>query len=64
MATCYLCPPADNRLPDAEMEDHLRLLHPDVWGDGPECWPDGSVVVVDMAPEMSDFDGSAPNETR
>lgn len=55
MAICFVCPPGDNTVPDSEMVDHLRLIHPDVYGDGPECWPDGSVVVVDCTLEPEDF---------
>jgi len=25
--------------------DHLRVMHPDVYGDGPEMWPDGGPVI-------------------
>lgn len=25
--------------------DHLRLLHPEQYGDGPACWPDGGFVI-------------------
>lgn len=31
--------------------DHVRLLHPDLYGDGPQRWPDGSLVVhEELAP--------------
>ena len=55
MATCFVCPPDDSAVPDSEMADHLRLIHPDVYGDGPERWPDGSVVIVDCTLEAADF---------
>lgn len=34
---------------------HLRLLHPDVWGDGPERWDDGEPVVIDTTLQPEDF---------
>ena len=55
MATCFVCPPDDNAVPDWEMVDHLRLIHPDVYGDGPQRWPDGSVVVVDCTLTPAEF---------
>lgn len=46
-ATCFVCqPPAE--MDGARILDHVRLLHPDAWGDGPERWPDGQFV---MTPE-------------
>jgi hypothetical protein len=42
---------------DAEMLDHLRVVHPDVWGDGPQRWPDGRIVVYDATLEPGDFAG-------
>lgn len=52
MATCHLC---GDHLPDSDMGDHLRIMHPDEWGDGPERWPDGAPVIVDMTLEPGDF---------
>jgi hypothetical protein len=57
LAGCNLCPPGEPYVPDAELVDHLRLLHPDAWGDGPELWPDGEVVVADLTLEPDDFGG-------
>ena len=57
MATCLLCPPEDQFVPDHDMVDHLRVNHPDAYGDGPERWPDGEVVVHDMTLEPTDFGG-------
>ena len=54
MGTCWVCQPAA-WVDDEEIFDHLRRLHPDVWGDGPERWPDGQVVVHDMTLEPGDF---------
>lgn len=56
LAGCNLCPPGAPQVPDAELVDHVRLLHPDAWGDGPQLWPDGTPVVhVELEPE--DFGG-------
>ena len=52
MATCLLC--AED-YPDVEILDHLRVIHPDVWGDGPERWPDGRIVVYDETLTPHDF---------
>jgi hypothetical protein len=27
------------------MIDHLRTIHPEVWGEGVECWPDGEPII-------------------
>lgn len=51
-ATCELCGethPADRIL------DHLRAIHPDQYGDGPEHWPDGQVVIIDTTLTPEDF---------
>lgn len=54
---CGLC---DWEQPDAEggleaSNDHLRVMHPDEYGDGPERWPDGSLVVYDDTLEPGEF---------
>lgn len=51
-ATCDLC---REQVPAADILDHLRVLHPGVYGDGPATWPDGSPVVVDVTLEPGDF---------
>jgi hypothetical protein len=43
--TCDLC---HEPVALADIADHLRLLHPDEYGEGFQRWPDGEVVVVDM----------------
>lgn len=54
-AWCEVCQPR-TLFPAGEILDHLRLMHPDQYGDGPEKWPDGQhVVVMNLDPE--DFDG-------
>lgn len=53
MGQCHACPPGEGTVDDADLPDHLRLLHPELYGDGPQQWPDGRPVVVDetLAPE-------------
>lgn len=54
---CNLCdaeePDDDTGIP--KMLDHLRVMHPEQYGDGPERWPDGSIVVYDTTLEPGDF---------
>jgi len=54
MGSCFVCSPS-SEVGDRLLVDHFRLLHPDVFGDGLESWSDGSVVVVDVTLEPSDF---------
>jgi hypothetical protein len=54
-ATCLLCQPPE--IIGAGILDHLRLFHPDQYGDGPECWPDGGFVVEDVTLTPDDFAG-------
>jgi hypothetical protein len=42
------------------MWDHLRVMHPDAWGDGPARWPDGEPVIVDKTLDPADFDDASP----
>lgn len=37
--------------------EHLRVMHPEQYGDGPERWPDGSLVVYDQTLEPEEFNG-------
>lgn len=53
-ATCDLCGQVTEGL--AEVLDHLRLAHPDMYGDGPMRWPDGGLVVVDSTLEPKEFE--------
>jgi hypothetical protein len=46
---CHLCHTA---LPTPELLEHLRLMHPDDYGDGPERWPDGGPVVIDQTGDL------------
>jgi hypothetical protein len=43
--------------PTPRILDHLRVIHPDVWGDGPTRWPDGRIVVYDTTLTPGDFGG-------
>lgn len=52
MARCDLC---RETVADAAILDHLRVLHPDFFGDGVETWPDGTAVVYDETLEPRDF---------
>ena len=43
--TCLLCnPPAHI---GTDILNHLRLLQPTEYGDGPEHWPDGQPAIYD-----------------
>jgi hypothetical protein len=61
LVTCELCghhelPESGDMAGDLQlMDDHLRVMHPDVYGDGPERWPDGGIVVHDATIEPEDF---------
>lgn len=55
MGTCHLCPSDNNRIPDGQGMEHLRLMHPTEYGDGPDRWPDGEMVSVDRTLEPDDF---------
>jgi hypothetical protein len=54
MGSCFLCQPT-LKLSDVEVLDHLRVVHPDVWEDGPKRWPDGRIVVFDPTLEPGEF---------
>jgi hypothetical protein len=56
MGTCHLCPPDDNQVPDGQGMEHLRLMHPAEYGDGPDRWPDGETVTVDRTLDPTDFE--------
>lgn len=49
---CHLC---RDDFPD--IVEHLRLLHPEEYGEGPDRWPDGSLVAL-MDPD--DFPREGP----
>lgn len=58
---CDLCghhelPAEDNMAADLVlMLDHLRVMHPEEYGGGPERWPDGEIVMQDTTLEPVDF---------
>lgn len=56
---CRLCLDNTPRSP-IEILDHLRVVHPDVYGDGPERWPDGQLVIHDETLTPDDFGGTTP----
>lgn len=58
MGTCFLHEPPE-KIADVEILDHLRVMHPQVWGNGPHRWPDGRIVVYDTTLTPDDFDGGA-----
>jgi hypothetical protein len=49
---CHLC---HAEVAGGEGLEHLRLMHPDRYGDGPQRWPDGSLVVLDATLEPGEF---------
>jgi hypothetical protein len=55
-AHCHLChedfPPGTTLI---ELTDHLRVIHPDHFGDGPATWPDGEMVIFDDTLTPEDF---------
>lgn len=60
--TCNLC--GHHEVPESGlmgddiqlMDDHLRVMHPEQYGDGPERWPDGGIVLLDEDLDPEDFD--------
>lgn len=56
MGTCFLHDPPE-KIADVELLDHLRVVHPETWGGGPERWPDGRIVVHNTAMTPGDFTG-------
>lgn len=57
---CVFCGPIEGSPQDLNeaiemMVEHIRVLHPEHYGDGPERWPDGGLVVEDESLDPSDF---------
>lgn len=50
---CQLCPEVLTGITEAD--DHLRVMHPEEYGDGPQRWPDGGVVLDDQTLDPKDF---------
>ena len=44
MAHCFFC---GDDTPDPKILEHLRIMHPEAYGEGPQRWPDGGLVIVD-----------------
>ena len=42
---CEVCGDAINPGGPEDIIDHLRVVHPELYGDGPERWPDGALVI-------------------
>lgn len=59
-ARCELC--GDTPHLD-ELLDHLRVTHPDTYGDGPDRWPDGAPVIIDTDPSTGDLTASDEGDT-
>lgn len=55
MGRCEVCPDRPV-VEDSKALDHLRVIHPDLYGDGPLYWPDGGVVVIDQTGELPEDD--------
>lgn len=51
---CHLC---HEEIESRDVLGHVRVMHPDVYGDGPECWPDGGLV-IEVDPDPADFEAS------
>jgi hypothetical protein len=51
MAQCNLCPEQPD---DADVLEHLRVMHPEEYGDGPARWPDGGLVIMDQTDPTDD----------
>jgi hypothetical protein len=49
---CAIC---QEPVPTQDLLGHLRVMHPEQYGDGPERWPDGRPVVVDTTLTPDDF---------
>jgi hypothetical protein len=67
MGDCNLCgeqiPRAESLPAEAEaIVEHLRVFHPEEYGDGPDRWPDGSVVLIDKTLDPDDFTGDDTTE--
>lgn len=51
---CNVC---DEDVPSVDLLYHLRVMHPDHHGDGPQRWPDGALVVIDTTITPDEFGG-------
>lgn len=53
---CLLC---HEPVPTHDLVGHLRVMHPDEYGEGPILWPDGGPLVVEDL-SIEDFTGGHP----
>jgi hypothetical protein len=51
--TCLIC---NEPVPGEEILNHLRLAHPDTYGDGPPRWPDGSLAIAVTPADAEPFE--------
>ena len=49
---CCMC---HEPLATSDLLEHVRVIHPDQYGDGPERWSDGNIVVHDETLTPEDF---------
>lgn len=49
---CAIC---QEPVPTHDLLGHLRVMHPAEYGDGPERWPDGGLVVLDATLTPEEF---------
>jgi hypothetical protein len=61
VATCDLCPPGHRDVPDDEMPEHLRTVHPP---DAHRLDVDGSTIVQDSSLEPDVDHGPGDQEWR
>jgi hypothetical protein len=59
MGRCFVCP-THREIPEVALLDHLREMHPEIWGTGPKRWTNGDVIVFDAALVPGDFSGVRP----
>lgn len=55
-ARCNVC---QEEFEDGDIDvllDHLRVMHPEQYGDGPLRWPDGQLVVMKDNITTEDFE--------
>jgi hypothetical protein len=50
---CHLC---NEPVAGEEILDHLRVVHPDVYGDGPPRWPDGRLAIPVLPADARRFE--------
>ena len=63
MANCNLCPPGSRSVPDDEMDEHLRTVHPEVADDG-TSEADNSTIVRDASLEPAAEEHAEKSEWR